>query len=364
MSGGALGPVHIAGAGLIGTSIGLALTRAGVPVTLDDIDPETARRAGELGAGTPGLPTFPVAVFVAAAPPSAVAGVLDAAISAGIAATYTDVAGVKAGPLDGLVQRHPRLDSLVGGHPMAGRERSGPGAARTDLFEGRPWIVTPLPGTAARHVETVEALARLCGATPVRMRPAEHDRAVALVSHAPHVVAALVAGRLAQAEDAAVGVAGTGIRDITRVAGSDPEPWVSLLRANPGPVAEVLHALRNDLDAALGALDVLSADPDDAPAAAAVRRLLSAGNAGRARLPGRHGGRPEHLTLVPVVVPDRPGELARLLAAVDEAGVNVEDLAMEHSLGQPAGLAEFLVRPESADALTEALTARGWSVHR
>jgi prephenate dehydrogenase len=355
---------HISGAGLIGASVGLALRRAGVEVTLSDSDPEVARRAAELGAGEARLPDARVDVFVAAAPPHVVADVLDAAIRAGVATTYTDVAGVKAGPLRELARRRPGLDALVGGHPMAGRERSGPGAARIDLFEGRPWILTPLPDTGPEHLARVEALARLCGATPVRMAPDEHDRAVALVSHAPHVVAALVAGRLADAEAAAVEVAGTGVRDITRVAESDPAPWVSLLRENSHSVAEVLRALRTDLDAALAALAALEADRDDAGAAEDVRRLLLAGNAGRARLPGRHGGRPEHLAVVPVVVPDRPGELARLLGAIETAGVNVEDLAIEHSLGQPAGLAEVLVRPESADLLAAALTAAGWSVHR
>ncbi|RZS80217.1 prephenate dehydrogenase [Motilibacter rhizosphaerae] len=359
--GGALRTVHVAGAGLIGASVGLALRRAGVTVTLSDADPEVARRAEELGAGKAALPEEPVDVLVAAAPPAAVAGVLLEAVAAGRARTYTDVAGVKEGPLRAVADAHPGLASLVGGHPMAGRERSGPGAARTDLFEGRPWIVTPLPGSGAEHVERVEALALACGAVPVRMEPAEHDRAVALVSHAPHVVAALVAGRLAAAPERAVGVAGTGVRDITRVAESDPAPWLSLLTANAAPVAEVLRALRADLDRALDALDALAAGgatTDD------VEALLRAGNAGRQRLPGRHGGPVEHLATVPVVVPDRPGELARLLVAVEEAGVNVEDLEIEHSLGQPAGLAEVLVRPGEADRLAAALTAAGWSVHR
>jgi prephenate dehydrogenase len=344
--------------------VGLALRRAGVEVTLSDPHEEHARRAEELGAGRAVAVAPEVDVFVAAAPPAAVPQVLREAVAAGVARTYTDVAGVKAGPLAEVSAAHPGLDSLVGGHPMAGRERSGPGAARTDLFDGRPWIVTPVPGSSDEAVATVELLARTCRATPVRMAPDEHDRAVALVSHAPHVVAALVAGRLADAPERAVAVAGTGVRDITRVAESEPDPWVTLLRANAAPVAQVLRGLREDLDAGIEALERLAADGTDAPAADTLRGLLRSGNAGRARLPGRHGGRPEHLTAVPVVVPDRAGELARLLVAVGEAGVNVEDLAIEHSLGQPAGLTELLVRPEAADELAEVLTRQGWSVHR
>ncbi|NHC14251.1 prephenate dehydrogenase [Motilibacter deserti] len=355
--------VAISGAGLIGTSIGLALRRTGVRVHLSDADPEVARRAAELGAGTLEEPAGPVDLFVAAAPPYAVAGVLGAAIAAGTARTYTDVAGVKEAPLREVSRHHPGLATLVGGHPMAGRERSGPGAAQADLFEGRPWVVTPLPTSGAEHVARVEELARLCGATAVRMGPAAHDRAVALVSHAPHLLAALVACRLAAGEEAAVAVAGTGVRDITRVAGSDPAPWVSLLGANARPVADVLAQLRDDLDVALGALNALATDPADAGAGERMRALLAAGVTGRERLPGRHGGRPEALAVVPVVVPDRPGELARLLAFIGEAGVNVEDLGLEHSLGQPAGLALVSVRPEAAARLREVLAAGGWSVH-
>ncbi|NHC47060.1 prephenate dehydrogenase [Motilibacter aurantiacus] len=363
MSAPALTSVAIAGAGLIGTSIGLALRRSGVRVHLSDASPEVARRAAELGAGTLEPPAGPVDLFVAAAPPYAVADVLSDAIAARVARTYTDVAGVKAAPLREVAARHPGTTALVGGHPMAGRERSGPGAAQADLFEGRPWVVTPLPGSGAEDVGRVEELAGRCGATAVRMGPEAHDRAVALVSHAPHLLAALVACRLAGGEEAAVAVAGTGVRDITRVAGSDPAPWVSLLGANARPVAEVLQALRADLDVALESLDALAADPGDQRAAERMRTLLAAGVTGRERLPGRHGGRPETLAVVPVVVPDRPGELARLLAFIGEAGVNVEDLGLEHSLGQPAGLALVSVRPEAAERLGEVLAAGGWSVH-
>ena len=92
------------------------------------------------------------------------------------------------------------LTSFVPGHPLSGRERSGPAAARADLFLGRPWVHLPRAADLRRRaVAAVTALVRACGAEPVRASAAEHDRWVALVSHAPHVVAAAMAARLADA---------------------------------------------------------------------------------------------------------------------------------------------------------------------
>jgi prephenate dehydrogenase len=243
---------------------------------------------------------------------------------------------------------------------MAGRERSGPGAARADLFEGRPWVVTP--GAAdARSVGRARLLIDLCGGVAVEMDPAAHDTAVALVSHVPQVAASLVAARLAEGPDGALALTGQGLRDVTRVAASDPDLWVDVLTANAGPVARVLTELRQDVDAVVHALHEVA---DDAEwARTALREVLLRGNAGRARLPGKHGGRSTSYAVVPVVVSDRPGELARLVNDVGGAGVNIEDLRIEHSPGQPVGLVEIAVTPGAETKVTQALTRLGWVVH-
>ena len=92
--------------------------------------------------------------------------------------------------------------------------------------------------------------------------------------------------------------------------------------------------------------------------------LLERGNAGVARIPGKRGGPAPDYTIVQVVIPDQPGELARLFQAAGEAGINIEDVAIEHSPGLPAGVAELSVRPEAATRLTDALAAGGWPVRR
>ena len=105
---------------------------------------------------------------------------------------------------------------------MAGREVSGATAARGDLFEGRPWVVCPAAGADPSAVAAVEGLVTLVRRHPRPLSPSDHDAAVALVSHAPHVLASLAAGRLVAAPAAEVALAGPGIADVTRIAAGDP----------------------------------------------------------------------------------------------------------------------------------------------
>lgn len=357
--------VLVAGAGLLGTSVGLALTRAGLRVHLRDTLPGRAEQAAQLGAGTATAPTGPVDLAVVATPPGAVAATLFELQQQRAAAAYTDVASVKARPLAELEARGGTLATYVGGHPLAGSERSGPQAARSDLFEGRPWVLCPTPATEPAAVARLRELVEHCGAVPVVMGAGLHDEAVAVVSHVPHVLASLAAARLADAQDSQVAVAGPGVRDVTRVAAGDPRLWIEILRDNAGPVLAQLQAVRADLDTLIAGLAGLRDDAaQDArdEAAAAVATVLARGVSGRARIPGKHGGPATHYASVAVVVPDRPGELARLFADCGAAGVNIEDLRIEHSPGQPVGLAEIMVKPDTAAMVTAELRARGWTV--
>jgi prephenate dehydrogenase len=353
--------VLIVGTGLIGTSLGLALRRRGVAVYLTDTDPEAAAAAESLGAGTRAAPPGPVSLAVVAVPPAATGQVVVDLLAANAAEFVTDVASVKVLP-HRLVSRLARhSERYIGGHPMAGREVSGPKGALPDLFEGRPWIVCPDDTTSLTGVQLVESLAREVGATPIRLGPAEHDVAVALVSHTPHLVASLVAGQLVAAPDDQVRLAGPGVADVTRVASGDPDLWTEILIANADAVLEILRAVRGDLDHVLGALE-RARQAEDANAAE-LRDVLARGVTGRGRLPGKHGAERVQLAAVQVVVADRPGQLGRLFAAVGDSGVNVEDVRIEHRLGQPTGVVEVDVRADQHAVLSEALRARGWTVH-
>lgn len=358
----------VLGTGLIGTSVALALSRHGVLVLLEDADPDAARTATSLGAGTllaPGNPERPYDLAVLAVPPPQVAGVLAAAQKRGLAHCYTDVCSVKSAPVAEAAGLGLDTTAYIGGHPLAGREKSGPLAARADLFEGRPWVLTPVEGTGREALNRALELVSLCGAVPVVMDPAEHDRAVALVSHAPHLVSAIMAARLENATEDSTRLAGQGVRDVTRIAASDPALWREILSANAGAVADVLDEYAGDLAAVIGLLRVLAADSRGPAAAGAADDLvgqLRRGNTGQARIPGKHGEPRAAYAAVPVVIGDAPGELARLFAAAGAAGVNIEDLRIEHSPGQQVGLVTLYVDPRAASGLVGRLTEHGWTV--
>jgi prephenate dehydrogenase len=368
--------VIVIGTGLIGTSVALALRPQGVTVWLADSDPAAARLAADIGAGTvlPGdIPAGPppggaADVAVLAVPPQAVAPTLARAQAAGLARWYTDVASVKSLPVRQARAAGCDMASFVPGHPLSGRERSGPAAARADLFLGRPWVICPDPPVPAAGLAAIEALARTCGAEPAQVSAAEHDRWVALVSHAPHVLSAAMAARLADASGGALSLAGQGLRDVTRIAAGDTGLWTQILAANAAPVADVLAAVAADLAAVAEALaDTAQAAGSGGPGGPDLKvlaALLEQGGAGVARIPGKRGGPARAEAAVQVVIPDRPGELARLFQAAGAAGVNIEDIGIEHSPGLPVGVAELTVHPEAVGRLTEALAANGWPVRR
>ena len=351
--------VVIIGTGLIGTSIALALRSRGAEVWLADSDPAAARLAADLGAGVllPDELAEPADIAVIAVPPAAVAASLAQAQARRLARCYTDVASVKQLPAAQAAERGCDLASYVPGHPLAGREKHGPAAARADLFLGRTWALCPLPQTSPEAAETVTALVRACGAVPVRTDAASHDRWVALISHAPHLVSAAMAARLETAPPQALDLAGQGLRDVTRIAAGDTGLWTQILSANAAPVAEVLAAVAADLAEAARMLA-------DGEGSKSVAGLLDRGQAGAARIPGKHGGAPGEFTVVQVVIPDQPGELARLFEATGAAGVNIEDVRIEHSPGLPVGVAELSVRPGQVATLLEALETGGWPVRR
>ncbi|MBK7610830.1 MAG: prephenate dehydrogenase [Actinomycetales bacterium] len=355
--------VLIRGTGLIGTSLGIALTRQGYAVTLADPSPTAERLARDLGAGelaTEGDQTPDV--IVVAAPPDVAADVVIDALATWPESVVTDVASVKGVVLDAARAAGADLTRYVGSHPMAGRERSGAGHARGDLFEGRAWVVVPSPESGASAVATVTDLARSVGSAVTVMDAQTHDEAVATISHLPQVAASLVAAQLRSLDEQALGLAGQGVRDVTRIAASDPRLWTQIIAGNAGSIREVLGRVHADLGELLDALAAL-ADPDDAVGSLeVVNRTITHGNVGHARIPGKHGAGPAAYLPVTAIVPDTPGALARLLTDVGEAGVNLEDLRIDHGLGQPFGLAEIMVVPAAAEHLQQALEAKGWRV--
>ncbi|KDA07119.1 prephenate dehydrogenase [Microbacterium sp. CH12i] len=351
------GTVRIVGAGLLGASIGHALTAKGVDVVLADTSPAQLRLAIDYGAGRAARDDDAPVLVVVSVPPDVTADVIEAELRRFPDAVVTDVASVKLEPFRALKDRGVDITRYIGSHPLAGRERGGAISARADLFIGRPWVVCRDEQTRTADLALVEALALDVGAMPLEMTPEEHDRSVALTSHVPQVVASLLAGRLATADEEALRLAGQGVRDTTRIAASAPELWVQILGANAQPVVEILDALADDLREVSDALR----DPAAPGARRVVAEAIRQGNDGVDRLPGKHGQNRKFEQLV-VMVDDTAGQLGRLFGELGELGVNVEDLRLEHSPGAQFGLAEISVAPAALLGAIEGLQERGWRI--
>lgn len=348
------GPVRIVGAGLLGTSIGLVLRRHGVDVSLVDASPTAVALATQYGAGRPASSDDTPILVVVAVPPDVVADVVARELDAFPDAIVTDVASVKGSILSDLESRGIDLTRYVGSHPMAGRERGGAVSARADIFTGRSWIMCPRADARSDALNLVAGLAIDCGANLIELSTADHDAAVALVSHVPQIVSSAVASSLLGVPESSVELAGGGLRDVTRIASSDPTLWVQILSANAAEVSSVLEGIYEQLGAVLESLKAGSP-------AVALADLLSSGNSGVARIPGKHG-RSAHFAHILVVIDDRPGQLAQLLADIGDLGVNMEDLRLEHSPGSAIGFAEVSVLPAAEDSLVRALEQRGWRI--
>ena len=347
-------PVLIIGTGLLGTSLGLALREAGAEVFLDDQSPSARALAVDYGAGRPvdELDRDPELVVVAV-PPDVTVDVVTACLSRFTAATVIDVASTKGEIVAAVGNPH----RFLGTHPMAGRERGGAMAARVDLFTGRPWVITPTGESPKDLIDQVTSLITLLRASVHQMSPEDHDRAVAAVSHLPQIVSSAMAARLQDATGAALGLAGQGVRDVTRVAGSDVGLWVQILGQNADAVAPLLSAYIADLQAVEGALSDMSTPG----AKRAIADLLARGVEGVSGLPGKHGGSARFANLV-VIIDDRPGQLARLLTDVGALEVNLEDMTLDHSPGAAIGFVELSVVPAAVAQLARDLTERGWRI--
>lgn len=358
------GPVLVWGTGLIGTSIALALKADGIEVYLRDISPTSLSLAVDMGAGIPiaDVALAQPSLVVVAAPADVAAECVVEALKEYPQAIVTDVASVKSAVEAGVEQSGATSDlpRYVGSHPMAGRSRSGASYAVADLFYGQPWVIVPTRFSDPAAVLAVRHLAVDLGAIPVEMGPADHDEAVAYVSHVPQLVSSLLAGRLLEATGTALELAGQGLRDTTRIAASDPRLWTAIVAGNAEPIARILDDFGDDLSVLVERLRRYS---EGHPGAVGIiSEVITAGNRGRSRIPGKHGGAQRRWAELEVLVPDQPGELGRLFTEVGAAGINIEDLALEHAAGRRFGIATLMVDPADQLTAVDELENRGWRV--
>ena len=369
--------VHIIGTGLLGASLGLALSAKGHQVTLEDTSPTAQQLAADLGAGQvlnskttvaeaadptgatdAASPAAHPDIVVVATPPDVAARVIASALEDYPNATVTDVASVKTRLLEAVreLATGTQLDRYIGCHPMAGREKSGAIAAQSDLFTARPWVICSDEDTPADRLGEVIAMAEDTGASVLHLDPRIHDAAVAKVSHVPQVVASLVASQLRHAPLEEISLAGQGLRDVTRIAASDPGLWTQILTGNAEEVRSVLVDLRTELDEVISALEL------GPGSTGLLAKAIALGNEGHDRIPGKHGQPPTTYAVVTILVPDTPGTLARLFKDIGDLGVNVEDFRMDHASGRKLGMVDVSVVPAIQQELEIGLLSKGWQI--
>jgi prephenate dehydrogenase len=276
--------VALLGLGLIGGSIARALARAGaswqvVAWSPTGSGPASAAADGTAqAAGTPEDAIGGADLVVLAGPPLACLELVErvAAILGPNRdrAVVTDVASTKA-----VIVERGRAAGLrfVGGHPMAGREHAGYRASVADLFAGRPWVVVPGDPDDTEARDRVEAMAVACGGRPVVMTAANHDTAVAAISHLPLVLSAALVETVAGAADwsSVRGLAAGGWDGMSRLARGDVEMGTGILATNGPAVAERLAALRDAIDGWLADLGADEPDVDRLRARLAAARRLA-----------------------------------------------------------------------------------------
>lgn len=358
--------VGIVGTGLVGGSLGLALRR------LDDVedvagydrDPGQLAEAVSRGAVTRAASSAADAaadanLVVLAVPVSAVTAVaaeVGAALRPG--AILTDVASVKTRVVEALQAAVPAGVHVVGGHPMAGSAETGAAHASADLFLGATYLLTPTTHTDPDAYGRLHGLLTRLGARVLAVSPTRHDLLVAVVSHLPQLAAStlmnLAAERARDDHADLLLLAAGSFRDATRVAASNPDLWLDICAENRDAIVAVLDDYRERI----GALRSVLAVADDE----GLRRALSDARAARRSLPGKETvtGRLIELHLS---IPDRPGVFAEVTTTVGLAGVNIEDIGVEHAPEGGRGLLRLaILGPKSAVRAREALEDLGYEV--
>jgi len=339
---------NVAGLGLIGGSIALALRQRGWHVTGDDLDPGHIERANTMHAiDAAGVDPDAYITFVAT-PVLAVAERVKRAL-AETSGLVTDVGSVKGGITAAVDDAR-----FVGGHPMAGSELDGFDGADASLFEGAVWVLTPTATTADSTFSQVAAVVAELGADVVALPADRHDQVVAVISHVPHLAAATLMGLAsdrAEEHAALLRLAAGGFRDMTRIASGHPSIWLDIC-------AENRPAILSALDGLIGGLSTMRDVVDRDDRAALFERLQHAREA-RTNLPNRVN-QPSELAEVRIPIPDRPGAAAEVFTLAAELGVNIASFEVVHSVEGNRGVAVVLVDVSTADLYRGGLLARGY----
>ncbi len=356
-----VGRLAIVGTGLIGASVGLAAKRSGVD-HVAGFDPDSdalavaaGRGAVDQAAGSLEEALEGAELALVAAPVAQLAREVGEVLEASDhGCTVSDVGSTKAA----VCAAAGASSRFIGGHPVCGSEARGPAHADVELFRGATWYLTPVAGTDAERYRLLHGFVSRLGATPVAVDPVAHDRLVALISHLPHALANVLVNQAGAARiegHEPLSAAGGSLRDMTRVAGSNPRIWVDIFLENSEPLRAALAEHRRrveQLEAALEASDAGYLARSIGEAAGNRRRLLEqaypdAGALHRLR----------------IHVPDRPGVLAGITQALGAERINIEDFDLQHLSPERGGnIALLITGSDEAHRAAELLEAQGYGV--
>lgn len=348
-----LNHVRIVGLGLIGTSIGLGLANKGISLEVADTDSKALAIAQDLLQNA--LKDATPDLVIIATPPEASFETLKREFEINPSSRFIDVGSVKYK----LQQEVEALSDLrkrfVGTHPMAGRENSGPTSAQGDLFNGRAWFLTPNKDADADVLTAAQNLIETLGATPYHWDAKDHDELMAQISHLPQLMSSALSILVGE-RDNGVDLAGQGLRDMTRLGAGDAKLWSQIFLSNKAPLLAAIESVQKSVE------DFKAAIVNDD--AAALHGLIKLGNAGRAKVGGKHGSQPRNYAYLHVVIKDEPGALSELFNECASLSANIEDLSIEHSPGQFTGLITLAFSPEDAQRVQNHLIEKNWKVHR
>lgn len=346
----------VLGVGLMGGSLALAARRRArvLDVRGYDADPRALEQAFSAGVIT--RPCSSVAeaaagadLVVVCAPVRGIPALVREALSADPAPRLvTDIGSTKTAIVSGLSPAERR--HFIGGHPICGAETSGVRFAREDLFHGATYFLCPTEEVPAEAYEMLHAFVTQIGAKPVAVEVRAHDRIMALVSHVPHVIANVLMSEVGAFEASgrrALYSVGPSFKDLTRVAGSNPPMWRDIFFENRPALVDSLRRVADELASFCNVLE--SGDE------AAI--LTSIGRAGtyRQELLAYEDITPETLFRVAVRIPDRPGVLSRVMTALGNANINIEDLTLHHFSRDDGGDLVLYVSGEETAALVVSL---------
>lgn len=358
--------VVVIGVGLIGASLAAALRALpdAPRVTGVDADQATLHIALERGivdeAVAPDSADVVLAgadLVVLATPVSAAGEWLERLGHLGCACVVTDVSSTKSGITEQAARLLGSRATFIGGHPMAGSERSGVEAADPELFRGAYYVLCPAENTPAEAYSRLHQLVTALGARVIAISPEAHDRAVAAISHLPHVAASaltnLAAERSGDGEDV-LRLAAGGFKDMTRIAAGSPDLWVGICLDNRDAVVGALR----DLSAQLNEFSGLLGSGDRA----GLREWLDRAAQVRRALPAQWVPASARLRELTVAMTDRPGAVSAVTQAAARFGCNIEDIGIDHVTEDSAYLRIVLTDEGDVDALVDALRAGGFDV--